>query len=107
MPQPEPRPALLRQGPAPHGSPEAARRLVAMSQPIAGTLVQSYLRERAITDLRGTGNLHFHPRCYYRPDAYSQTETWPAMLAARTALRGSTPGAHPTRPNPRPPHQAP
>ncbi|BAI99152.1 DNA primase [Sphingobium sp. TA15] len=101
MPQPEPRPALLRQGPAPHGSPEAARRLVAMSQPIAGTLVQSYLRERAITDLRGTGNLHFHPRCYYRPDDYSPTETWPAMIAAVTDLRGRITGAHRTWLDPR------
>src|SRR3546814_20639810 len=32
MPQPEPRTALLRLGPAPHGSPDAARRLVAMSK---------------------------------------------------------------------------
>ena len=77
-----------RQNPAPHGSPEAARRLVRMSQPIHGTLVQTYLRERGITDLRGTGSLHFHPRCYYRPEEHSPTETWPAMIAAVTDLDG-------------------
>lgn len=101
MPQSEPRPAPPRHSPAPQGSPEAARRLVAMSQPIAGTLVQSYLHERAITDLRGTGNLRFHPRCYFRPDDYSPTETWPAMIAAVTDLRDRITGAHRTWLDPR------
>ena len=40
-----------------------------MSQPIAGTVVEAYLRKRGITALHGTGSLRFHPRCYYRPDA--------------------------------------
>ena len=101
MPQPEPAPAHPRQAPAPHGSPEAARRLFGMSQPITGTLVQSYLRERGITDLRGTGNLRFHPRCYYRPDEHSPTETWPAMIAAVTDLRDRITGAHRTWLDPR------
>ncbi len=56
------------------GAAAARRRppvdLIAMSQPITGTLVQTYLRERGITDLRGTGSLRFHPRCYYRPDEH-------------------------------------
>jgi len=101
MPRQEPRPALVRHTPAPQGSPEAARRLVAMSQPIGGTLVQSYLHERDITDLRGTGNLRFHPRCYYRPDEYSPTETWPAMIAGVTDLRDRITGAHRTWLDPR------
>src|SRR6266568_3795181 len=45
------------------GSPDAARRLFAISQPIAGTLVETYLRGRGITALHGTGRLRFHPRC--------------------------------------------
>ncbi|MET3794338.1 DUF7146 domain-containing protein [Aquamicrobium terrae] len=94
-PQPEIR-QQPRQNPAPQGSPEAARRLVRMSQPIHGTLVQTYLRERGITDLRGTGSLHYHPRCYYRPDEHSVTETWPAMIAAVTDLDGRITGAHRT-----------
>ena len=53
--------------PAPTGSPESARRLFAMSQPIAGTLAETYLRGRGITDLHGIDSLRFHPRCYYRP----------------------------------------
>lgn len=107
MPRQEARPALVRHAPAPQGSPEAARRLVAMSQPIGGTLVQSYLHERAITDLRGTGNLRFHPRCYYRPDEYSPTETWPAMIAAVTDLRDRIAGAHRTWLDPRRREKAP
>jgi hypothetical protein len=72
-----------------------------MSQPIHGTLVQTYLRERGITDLRGTGSLHFHPRCYYRPEEHSPTETWPAMIAAVTDLDGKITGAHRTWLDPR------
>ncbi|UCI05229.1 toprim domain-containing protein [Mesorhizobium sp. B1-1-8] len=94
-PEPEPRVDEQR-SPAPQGSPEAARRLVAVSQPILGTIVQTYLRERGITDLRGTGHLHFHPRCYYRPDEHSPTETWPAMIAGVTDLGGRITGAHRT-----------
>lgn len=101
MPPSEPMPASERQAPAPHGSPEAARRLIRMSQPITGTIVEAYLRERGITDLRGTGSLHFHPRCYYRPDEHSPTETWPAMVAAVTDLRGRITGAHRTWLDPR------
>lgn len=106
MPPPESRTAE-RRTPAPHGSPEAARRLVAMSQPILGTIVQAYLRERGITDLRGTGNLRFHPRCYYRPDENSSTETWPAMIAAVTDLGGRITGAHRTWLDPRRREKAP
>lgn len=102
MPPPEPESRQQpRQSPAPHGSPEAARRLVRMSQPIFGTLVQGYLRDRGITDLRGTGSVHFHPRCYYRPDEHSPTETWPAMIAAVTDLDGKITGAHRTWLDPR------
>jgi hypothetical protein len=81
---------------APSGSREAARRLIAMSSPIAGTVVTAYLRKRGITALHGTGNLRFHPHCYYRPDEDSPTETWPAMIAAVTDLDGKLTGAHRT-----------
>jgi hypothetical protein len=78
------------------GSPEAARRLFAMSQPIARTLVKTYLRNRGITALHEDGALRFHPRCYYRPDEDSLTETWPAMIARVTDLDGRITGAHRT-----------
>ncbi len=98
MPHPEPEHLHdgERKSPAPSGSAEAARRLFAMTQPISGTLVKTYLRTRGITDLNGTGSLRFHPRCYYRPDEHSPTETWPAMIASVTDLAGRQTGAHRT-----------
>lgn len=108
MPPPEPEPRNPeRRRPVLSGSPEAARRLIGMSLPITGTIVQAYLRERGITDLRGTGNLHFHPRCYYRPDEHAPTETWPAMIAAVTDLDGRITGAHRTWLDPRSRDKAP
>jgi hypothetical protein len=78
------------------GSPESARRLFGMSLPIAGTVVETYLRGRGITNLDGIDSLRSHPRCYYRPEADSPTETWPAMIAAVTDLQGRITGAHRT-----------
>src|SRR5574337_117272 len=82
--------------PAPIGSPDAARRLFAMAQPVMRTLVETYLRNRGITPLHEDGALRFHPRCYYRPDEHSPTETWPAMIARVTGLDGRITGAHRT-----------
>jgi hypothetical protein len=98
MPRPEPERHSSRPGATtvPTGSPEASRRLFAMSQPILGTLVESYLRGRGIAILQGTGSLRFHPRCYYRPEDHGPTETWPAMIAAVTDLSGHQTGAHRT-----------
>jgi len=92
-PEPPQRPPLL---PAQTGSPEAARRLFAMSQPVMRTLAETYLRNRGITSLHEDGALRFYPRCYYRPDDYSPTETWPAMIARVTDLDGRITGAHRT-----------
>lgn len=80
----------------PAGSPEAAQRLFAMSRPIRQTLVETYLRNRGIKAAHAAGALRFHPRCYYRPDEHSPTETWPAMIAAVTDLDGCMTGAHRT-----------
>jgi Toprim domain len=86
----EPRP------PAPTGSPEAARRLWAMSDSIRGTLVETYLWNRCIRTVDCVDALRFHPRCYYRADDGSPTETWPAMIAAVTDLTHHITGAHRT-----------
>lgn len=97
LPQPEPSIDPKQQNaPAPTGSPEAARRLFAMAQPITETLAEAYLRNRGVAALHETANLRFHPRCYYRPDRYSETETWPALVAAVTNLEGTITGAHRT-----------
>ncbi|MGN7870776.1 DUF7146 domain-containing protein [Paracoccus sp. 22332] len=99
LPHPEPAP---QQGRGSHsfsaasGSQKAARRLFAMAQPIAGSLVETYLRGRSITSLTGTGALRFHPRCYYRPDGQARPEPRPAMIAAVTDLAGRQTGAHRT-----------
>ena len=93
--EPPPRPHQ-DQHRAPTGSSESARRLFAMSQPISGTLAETYLRARGIAVLHDTASLRFHPRCYYRPDDQGPTETWPAMIAAVTDLDGRITGAHRT-----------
>jgi hypothetical protein len=82
--------------PAPRGSPQSARRLYAMSRPITGTLAQTYLLSRGIVTVPDGDPLRFHPRCYYRPDDDSPTETWPALIAAVTDLGGRVTGVHRT-----------
>jgi hypothetical protein len=101
---------------------EAARRLFAASHPIAGTLAETYLRRRGITDLAGTDALRFHPRCFYRMDHHDLTKrehrsrdagydgrkvsrdgivtpatcTVPALIAAVTDLEGTLTGVQRT-----------
>ncbi len=95
-PEPEPDDHRPRRSSAPAGSREAARRLFAMSQPIAGTFAATYLRHRGITLLHGAGSLRFHPRCYYRPDEHSTTETLAGDDRSRHRLTGQLTGAHRT-----------
>lgn len=96
LPQSQSSPGYQQHQPAPTGSPEPARRLFSMSRPIAGTIAETYLRQRGITALHETGALRFHPRCYYRPDVDARTEVWPALIAAVTDLAGTITGAHRT-----------
>ncbi len=97
LPQPEPYEPIR---PAPHGSPEAARRLFAMSEPIRGTVAEAYLRTRGIADLRDCTSLRFHPRCYYRggeaDPADAARDAWPALIAAATDATGAISGIHRT-----------
>ncbi len=97
LPRPErPSDIASQSDPAPSGSPKAARRLFAMSQAITGTLAEAYLHNRGLAALSDTTSLRFHPRCYYRPDQHSETETWPALIASVTDLDGTITGAHRT-----------
>jgi hypothetical protein len=97
LPRPEPRQASASvRTPVPAGSPEAARRLIAMSQPIRRTLVETYLRTRGIEAVHDAGALRYHSRCYYRPDDGSPAQRRPAMIAAVTDLDGGITGAHRT-----------
>lgn len=92
--------AWSKPDPAPQGSPEAARRLWAISQPIHGTVAEAYLRTRGITDLRNCGALRFHPRCWYRGDRDDPTDrardAWPALIASVRDHGGKLTGAHRT-----------
>ncbi len=84
--------------PAPTGSPEAARRLFAMSKPIRGTVAERYLVGREVPSASIETALRFHPRCFYRPedDEAPGREAWPALIAAVTDLEGTVTGAHRT-----------
>jgi hypothetical protein len=78
--------------PAPTRSPQAAQRLFASAKPIRGTIAETYLRRRGLTDVPDLGALRFHPRCYYRARHDAPSETWPALLAAVTDLEGTITG---------------
>lgn len=96
LPRPEPEKRSRQLSSVPSGSAAAARRLFAMSQPIAGTLVETYLRNRGITALHATASLRFHPTCYYRLEGGGSTRQLPAMVATVTDLGGRQTGAHRT-----------
>ncbi|MBO9707978.1 MAG: toprim domain-containing protein [Caulobacter sp.] len=77
----------------------AARRLVAMADPLSGTLGETYLRARALDPLVAAKALRFHPRCFYRPvraDHPDVATAWPALIAPVTDLAGRQTGAHRT-----------
>jgi hypothetical protein len=95
MPRPEPqsRPFGAQRQPAvARGSPESARRLFAMSQPIVGTLAERYLAGRGILLSTHERALRFHPGCYYRDLVTGETQTLPALIAAVTNLDGQITG---------------
>lgn len=96
LPQEQQSATIRRPEPAPTGSPEAARRLLAITTPIAGTIAESYLHGRGIVGLEDTAALRFHSHCYYAPHDDGPTETWPAMIAEVTDLDGTVTGAHRT-----------
>jgi phage/plasmid primase-like uncharacterized protein len=85
---------------APQGSPEAARRLWAIARPIRGALAETYLRSRAIVDVRNLAALRFHPRCWYRGDPDDPRDrlrdAWPALIAAVRDNAGTLTGVHRT-----------
>jgi hypothetical protein len=55
-----------------------------MTQPLAGTLAESYLRQRGILQAAQYPALRFHPSCYYRDLATGRTSSYPALIAAVT-----------------------
>ena len=96
-PPPAHRPPFPRK--AATGTPEAARRLWAATQPLCGSIAAAYLGERALTDVAGCAALRFHPHCFYRPsndDAPGVRRSWPALIAAVTDDAGLVTGIHRT-----------
>lgn len=85
-------PGAQRQPAAARGSPDAARRLFGMSQPIAGTLAERYLAGRGILLSPRERALRFHPSCYYRDLVTGETRTLPALIAAVTSFDGKMTG---------------
>lgn len=84
---------------APTGSPESARRLLAATKPLVGSLAEAYLAGRSITDFHPGDPLRFHPHCFYRAssdDAPGGRPAWPAMIAAVTDRAGLVTGVHRT-----------
>jgi hypothetical protein len=93
MPQPQAQdPHAQRQPAAARGSPDAARRLFAMSRPVAGTLAERYIASRGILMAARERALRFHPGCYYRDLVTGETQTLPALIAAVTDLDGHITG---------------
>ncbi|CCV16348.1 toprim domain-containing protein [Mesorhizobium sp. STM 4661] len=91
MPRPQ-RASAVREPPVVRGSPDAARRLFAMSKPVAGTLAERYLASRGIVLGRHERALRFHPGCYYRDLESGETHSLPALIAAVTDLDGRVTG---------------
>ncbi|QFI69489.1 DUF7146 domain-containing protein [Sinorhizobium alkalisoli] len=98
----QPDPVSCRRGgagdhpPVDRPAAERARRLLRMTQPLAGTLADSYLRQRAV--LRGSLHpaLRFHPSCYYRDLVTGWTASFPALIAAVTDGFGAVTAVHRT-----------
>jgi hypothetical protein len=99
MPRFEPEKAE-REPPAARGSPDAARRLFAMSKPIAGTIAERYLAGRGILFGQRERALRFHPGCYYRDLVTGERLTLPALIAAVSGLDDRITGLQRTWLNP-------
>ncbi|WP_349963139.1 toprim domain-containing protein [Rhizobium sp. ZPR3] len=75
---------------------ERARRLFRMTQPLAGTLADAYLRERGILRASTHAALRFHPSSYYRDLVTGRMSSYPALIAAVTDCAGAITGVHRT-----------
>lgn len=99
---PQPGPAAARRADARTDPPvdrpadERAQRLFRMSQPLAETLADSYLRQRGILRASLYPALRYHPSCYYRDLVTGRTSSFPALIAAVTDPDGTITGVHRT-----------
>jgi hypothetical protein len=97
MPRPQAEEPRAQRAPAAaRSSPEAARRLFAMSGPVAGTLAERYLAGRGILLTARERALRFHPGCYHRDLVTGETQALPALIAAVTGPDGVLTGVQRT-----------
>lgn len=87
---------VTRKAKTPGGTPAAAARLFAASVPVAGTLADTYLRSRGITQMGSNEALRFHPKCWHREEGQTKPEPRPALIAAVTDGAGVLQGVHRT-----------
>lgn len=85
-----------RNSKSPGGTPEAAARLFAASVPIAGTLADTYLRSRGLTQGGTMSALRFHPKCWHRDEGQTKSIPRPVLIAAVTDGAGALQGVHRT-----------
>ena len=81
---------------APGGTPAAASRLFAASVPVAGTLADTYLRSRGLTQGGVMSALRFHPKCWHRDEGQTRPVPRPALIAAVADGAGALQGVHRT-----------
>ncbi|WP_323764051.1 toprim domain-containing protein [Marinovum sp.] len=75
---------------------DAAKRLFAASQPVAGSLAETYLRARGLRRPVPGTVLRFHPTCWHREDGRAKAVPRPALIAAVTDGAGDLQGVHRT-----------
>jgi len=80
----------------PGGTPAAAARLFAASKPVAGTLADTYLRSRGLTQGSRMSALLFHPKCWHRDEGQTKSLPRPALIAGVTDGAGGLQGVHRT-----------
>ncbi|MFM7443202.1 MAG: DNA primase, partial [Tabrizicola sp.] len=78
-----------KKGKTPGGTPAAAARLFAASVPVAGTLADTYLRSRGLSEGGMTTALRFHPKCWHLEEGQTRSVPRPAMIAAVTDGAGA------------------
>ena len=81
---------------APGCTPAAASRLFAASVPVTGTLADTYLRSRGLTQGGEKSALRFHPKCWHRDEGQPRSLPRPALIAAVTDGAGLCQGVHRT-----------
>ncbi|WP_439570324.1 DUF7146 domain-containing protein [Roseovarius mucosus] len=87
---------LPKKAKTPGGTPAAAARLFAASKPVTGTLADTYLRSRGLTQGGRMSALRFHPKCWHREDGQTRSIPRPALIAAVTDGAGGLQGVHRT-----------